>query len=100
MLLPSQIVQDRLEQEHLEVLKAQERIAVQAIIHATLDQLQSEDSRLRQQLDQLSDQMKRYARQALVGQLDHVLKGKTASETNQFLCQGLGLPSLESPIQV
>lgn len=92
------IEMDGLEQAFRELLKAQERLAMQAVIAAYKARLLAKSAGLETWLNQQKADMKQFANNTLPAELESGFEGAAATSAKTYLAN-IGEPDLKSPIK-
>ncbi|HEL1640076.1 TPA: hypothetical protein TXL57_000996 [Streptococcus suis] len=87
------------EQQLLEEMTMQERIAIQAIVSAHKQNILSKNVGLSSQLTQLSQAMKEYASVTFVANIEEGFEGNAAEQAKNYLTVEMTYPTLISPIK-
>ncbi|MBF0777449.1 hypothetical protein [Streptococcus cuniculi] len=86
-------------QRHVEYMKTQERIAIQAMIAAAELGVSQEKISLALTLQAQKTQLEQLASQTIVGELQEGLTGKTADAAKEYLKKELFKPRLKNPVK-
>lgn len=87
------------QEQHVNRMKAQERLAIQALIQVNKQVSLSKGTSLDLKLEQAANEMKNYVATTYVSNIQEGFEGLTADRAEEYLTQGLQKPSLESPIR-